>query len=133
MKRNSKRTKKMSVVASGSMSLGIVIFALFVMVIVNLLASSNCDQLQKTIGEKEKTLAKLENDRRRASAAWDEMKSSANLDGMLPKHGLAMKLPRTDQVVRMNKMGRPLPGQLSIVRMDKNRKSCMTANYTSRR
>lgn len=133
MKRNSKRTKKMSVVASGSMSLGIVIFALFVMVIVNLLASSNCDQLQKTIGEKEKKLAKLEDDRRRASAAWDEMKSSANLDSMLPKHGLAMHYPSANQIVRMNKSGRPLPGQLSLVRMDKSRKSCMTANYTSRR
>ena len=32
------------------------------------------------------------------------------------KHGLAMKLPRPDQTVRLRPDGQPLPGQLSVSR-----------------
>ena len=52
MKKNRKRSKKMSVMASRSMHVGGVLVMFFVMVIVNLLASSSCTQLMKSIGER---------------------------------------------------------------------------------
>ena len=133
MRKNRKRSKEMSVIASRSMHIGAIIMMLFVVGIVNLLASSSCDQLMKSIGEKEKALARLENDCRRASADWDRMKTSENLDRMLCKHGLAMNYPRPDQVIRMDAKGRPLPGQLSIARAKERMSTRMTANYSRRR
>ncbi|MBQ7235339.1 MAG: hypothetical protein IJS36_08030 [Kiritimatiellae bacterium] len=116
MKRNRKRSKRMSVMASRSMHIGGVLVMFFVMVLVNLLASSSCSQLMKSIGEKERQLAKLENDRARESARWDSMKTSENLDRALLKFGLSMKYPRADQIVRMDSHGQPKPGQLSVAR-----------------
>lgn len=116
MKRNRKRSKRMSVMASRSMHIGGVLVMFFVMVLVNLLASSSCSQLMKSIGEKERQLAKLENDRARESARWDGMKTSENLDRALLKFGLSMKYPRADQIVRMDSRGQPKPGQLSVAR-----------------
>lgn len=129
MRKNRKRSKEMSVIASRSMHVGAIIMTLFVMVIINLLASSSCDQLMKSIGEKEKQLARLENDRKRASADWDRMKTSENLDRTLLKHGLAMRYPRADQVIRMGANGRPTPGQLSIARAEQRAKTRLTAQY----
>ena len=94
MKKNRKRSKKMSVMASRSMHVGGVLMMFFVMVIVNLLASSSCNQLMKSIGEKERQLAKLENDRARESARWDAMKTSENLDRALLKFGLSAWMRR---------------------------------------
>ena len=60
MRKNRKVSKKMSVIAVQSMHIGAVMFSLFIMVILNLLAASNCSHLMKSIGEKEKELNKLE-------------------------------------------------------------------------
>ena len=109
----------MSVMASRSMHIGGVLVMFFVMVIVNLLASSSCNQLMKSIGEKERQLTKLEKDRERESARWDSMKTSENLDRALLKFGLSMKYPRADQIVRMDSRGRALPGQISVARAAK--------------
>ena len=76
MRRNRKRSKKMSVMASRSMHIGAVLVMFFVMVILNLLASSSCTQIMKSIGEKERTLAKLEDERMRESARWDAVQRS---------------------------------------------------------
>lgn len=136
MRKNRKRTKEMSVVASRSMHIGAIIMMLFVVGIIYLLASSSCDQLSKSIGEKEKVLAKLEKDRQRASAAWDAMKTSENLDRMLRKHGLAMKYAHPHQVVRINRDGKAIPGQLSLTRIsqiEQRNKTMLTANYPRRR
>jgi len=135
MKKNRKRSKKMSVMASRSMHVGGVLMMFFVMVIVNLLASSSCNQLMKSIGEKERQLAKLENDRARESARWDAMKTSENLDRALLKFGLSMKYPRADQIVRMDAKGQPKPGQLSVARASARRSSSAskTAQVTSTR
>ncbi len=136
MKKNRKRTKEMSVVASRSMHIGAIIMALFVIGIIYLLASSSCTQLQKLIGEKEKKLVKLENDRKRASAAWDSLNSPENLNKMLRKHGLAMYYPHAHQIVRMGKDGRATPGQTSLARLEKigqSNKTRLVSNYSRRR
>lgn len=128
MKKNRKRSKKMSVMASRSMHVGAVMVMFFVMVILNLLASSSCSQILKSIGEKERTLTKLEDERMRESARWDAMKTADNIDRALLKFGLSMRYARAAQIVRMDSAGRPKPGQLSVARARKNSANFCTAS-----
>jgi len=114
MRKNRKRSNKMSVTASRSMHFGAVIVMLFVMVIVNFLASSRCDQMMKAIGDKKNVLEKLEKDRERESGRWDQINTAENLDRILPKLGMAMKYPHPKQIVRMDAEGRIKSGQLSV-------------------
>ncbi len=132
MKKNRRRSKKMSVMASRSMHIGAVMVMFFVMVILNLLASSSCNQIMKSIGEKERTLAKLEDERMRESARWDAMKTADNIDRALLKFGLSMRYAKAEQIVRMDSAGRPKPGQLAVARARKN-SSVRTASVGKRR
>lgn len=116
MGRNSRRPKRMSVITSRAMHFGAVIVAFFVMVIVNMLASSSGRQLMKSIGEKERQLVKLEDDKTRASARWEEMKTPERLEKALRDHGLSMGYPKASQIVRMTRDGRPRPGQPALAR-----------------
>lgn len=106
----------MSVVASNTMRFGAVILTAVVMVFVNFLASSSSQHLMASIGEKERLLVKLEEERVRESARWDEMKTPEKIESALLRHGLAMRYPKPDQIVRMKADGRPYPGQLSVER-----------------
>ena len=114
MRRNRKIPKKMSVVATNTMRFGAIIVFFFVMVILNLLSSSSCTQLLKVKGELEREIAKLDDARMRESTRWEEMKTPEKVELALLKHGLAMKLPRADQTVRLRPNGQPLVGQLSV-------------------
>ena len=44
------------------------------------------------------------------------MKTPERVEEALLKHGLAMKLPRADQTVRLRPDGQPLAGQLSVLK-----------------
>lgn len=114
MRKNRKVTKRMSIVASNTMHIGAVVLMLFVMVILNLLASSSCQHQHKEIGEKERELAKLEDSLTRESTRWEEMKTRERLDAALRNHGLMMDSPAPDQIVRVLKNGRVRAGQLSV-------------------
>ena len=114
MKRNRKHTKTMSVMAVRTLNVGAVLVMFAAMVIINLIADSTCEQMVKSIREKEAVLDRLEEERLRASARWEEQKTPEKLDRALLRHGLNMKYPRADQVVRMNKDGVPYRGQLSM-------------------
>ena len=128
MRKNRKIPKKMSVVASNTMHFGAIIVILSVMVILNLLASSSCTQLMKTIGEKERELVKLEDSKMRESTRWEEMKTPERVEEALRAHGLAIATPRAYQVVRMRADGTPFPGQLSVLR-SRQRSVDQTAQY----
>lgn len=117
----------MSVIAGRSMQIAAVMLILFVMVIMNQLASSSCDQLTKGIREKERQLAKLEDERSRECARWEEMKTPEKLESALLRHGLAMRYPKADQVVRMKSNGHPYPGQVSVERVAQRRRMGTTA------
>ena len=108
----------MSVVASRTMYAGAVIVMFFAMVILNLLASSSCTQLMKSIGDKEKLLGKLEESYQRESAKWDEMITPERLEHHLVKHGLSMHYAKPAQTIRMRHDGTPYPGQLSLVKAE---------------
>lgn len=109
----------MSVVAAGTAHFGAILAILFVMVIVNILASSSCKQLMKAIGEDERALARLEDACMREATRWEEMKTPENIEAALMRHGLSMKPPRPDQIVHMTSAGNPYPGQLSVARARK--------------
>ncbi len=129
MRKNRKRSKKMSVLTSHSMYVGAVIMMLFVMVIVNLLASSSCDQLMKAIGEKERQILKLEDEYIRESARWEGMLTAKNIEQALASRGMAMHMPRAAQIIRMGADGRPTPGQFSVARAEQRAKTRLTAQY----
>lgn len=116
MKRNRRVNKKMSVNTEIATHLGAVIAFFFVMVILNLLASSSCQQMMRRIGESEKELARLEDSRNRESTRWEEMKTPEKVEAALLRHGLSMKPPRAEQNVHMNANGTPYAGQLSVAR-----------------
>lgn len=119
MRKNRKIPKKMSVVATNTMRFGAIIVFFFVMVILNLLSSSSCTQLLKAKGELEREIAKLDDARMRESTRWEEMKTPEKIEEALLKHGLAMKLPRADQTVRVKADGALRPGQISVARARK--------------
>ena len=130
-RRNRKISKRMSVIAGRSMQIAAVMLILFVMVLVNQLASSSCDQLTKRIREKERQLAKLEDERSRESARWEELKTPEKLESALLRHGLSMRYPKADQVVRMKANGRPYPGQLSLAKARQRNAAATTAVATA--
>ena len=107
----------MSVLATNSMRFGAIIVFSGVMVILNVLSSSRCAQLLKEKGEMEREFARLENSHRRESARWEEMTTPDRLEVALLRHGLLMKTPRPDQVIRMTSDGNPRAGQLSLAKM----------------
>ena len=131
MRRNRKMPKKMSVMAGRSVQLGALIITGFAMVILNMLASSSCKQLEKTIGEKKNQLESLEDSHKRESANWEKMLTPANLERALLKHGLAMRFPKTEQVVRMAPGGHPYPGQRSVAMAAQRNKIAESAKYTA--
>ena len=116
MRRNRKIPKKMSVVATNTMRFGAIIVFFFVMVILNLLSSSSCKQLENANGLLEREIAKLDDACVRESTRWEEMKTPEKVEMALLRHGLAMRTPGPEQTVRLRPDGTPFPGQLSIAR-----------------
>ena len=131
MRKNRKMPKKMSVVATNTMRFGAIVVFLFVMVILNFLASSSCTQLMKIKGNKERELAQLDESRMREATRWEEMKTPDKVEVALLRHGLAMKLPRPDQSVRIRPDGTPYPGQPSLARARQRSGAAMTARVTA--
>lgn len=116
MAKNRRIPKRRSVVMTNTMRVGAVLGMLFVMSIINLLASSSCQQLLKAIGEDERELARLEDARQREASRWEEMKTPEKIEKALLSHGLSMRAARADQEVHMKSNGEPYPGQISVAK-----------------
>ena len=114
MRKNRKIPKKMSVVAANTMRFGAIIVFFFVMVVLNLLSSSSCKQLENAKGALEREIVKLDEARMRESTRWEEMKTTENIEAALLRHGLSMRTPSPAQTVRLMADGTPRPGQLSL-------------------
>lgn len=78
---------------------------------------ARCSALSQEIGKAEKELKKLERDCQREVANWDELKTPDRLRTALTRHCLDMDKPNHEQVVHMNRQGRPDPGQMSVARI----------------
>ena len=75
-----------------------------------------CTIIQREIDKAERELAALESDYVREMAHWGAMKTPEKLAEHLTRFGLEMKLARQDQLVRMNRDGRPEPNQVTVKR-----------------
>lgn len=128
MRKNKKRSKKLSVIALNSMRFGVVIVMAAVMSIVGMLAKSSCDQLMKTIGRMETELNSLEKTRQRESTQWEKMATPERLEQVLLQQGMGMRLARHDQVIHMDSNGRLIPGQHSVA-VVKRRHGLSAAQY----
>lgn len=121
-RRNCRKSQKMNVMTGRTFHVAGIIVTLMVAVVMNLVAESRCKQVQDSIGEKEKLLVRLEQDRQRESAAWEQMTTATSLEHALVRHGLNMRYPKSEQVIRMDASGSPRYGQRSV-ELAKNRLS----------
>lgn len=80
---------------------------------------SKCKQLNQEIRKYELKYDGLENARAREALRWDEKKTPEKLEHALLQNGLAMDYPKASQVVRLDAKGRVIPGQVSLVRINK--------------
>jgi len=116
MRRN-KRIKKHSRFATSSMGIASLIISGFIMMMIFFAMNAKCSSIAREIGQKERELQHLEAELMREQAKWDEMKVPERLKTALTRFGLEMDAPREDQLVRMSSAGRPVPGQLALVRL----------------
>ena len=116
MRKNRRIPVKRSVIMQRAAHVGAIILSFFFAVILNLLATSSCNQLMKSIGSKERELARLEDECKRESARWEEMRTPERLEHALVSHNLVMRYPKASQTIRMRSDGRPYPNQLSVAK-----------------
>ena len=131
MRKHRKMSKKMSVMAGRTVQIGAVMVMAFVIVILNMLATSSCKHLEKEIRIKERQLAKLDDEKAREGARWNDMVTPEKLEVALLRHGLAMKTPRAEQVVRLRSDGRPYPCQISVAKAAERNRASQTAKYVA--
>lgn len=113
-RRNCRKSQTMNVMTGRTFHVAGIIVTLVVAVVLNLVADARCSQVRDSIGRKEKMLARLEQDRDREDAAWQQMTTASNLERALIRHGLNMRYPKDEQVIRMDASGSPRPGQRSV-------------------
>ena len=83
--------------------------------------NTKCAALGDDIRRKEHELQSLKDEFLREEARWNANKTPEKLDAALLAHGLVMRHPKADQLVRMDGHGgKPLPNQLSIAKFMRN-------------
>ncbi|MBO5906310.1 MAG: hypothetical protein J6Q84_07830 [Kiritimatiellae bacterium] len=135
MRKNKKISKRMSRLTVNMMHLGAIMLTFFVMVVLNLMASSSCSQLTKIIADKEKQLADSKVELSKNIVRWDSVKSSVNLERALVVRGMSMNYPKSNQIVRMDERGRVIPSQnsVAVLRRKKQEQERSTASFETRR
>lgn len=113
-RRNCRKSQKMNVMTGRTFHVAGIIVILLFAVVMNLVAESRCKAVNDSICEKEKLLARLEQDRDREDAVWQQMTSEENLSRALVRHGLNMRTPKDEQVIRLDANGVVRPGQRSV-------------------
>ena len=135
MRKNKKISKRMSRLTVNMMHLGAIMLTFFVMVVLNLMASSSCSQLTKIIADKDRPLADSKVELSKNIVRWDSVKSSVNLERALVVRGMSMNYPKSNQIVRMDERGRVIPSQnsVAILRRKKQEQERSTASFETRR
>lgn len=135
MRKNKKISKRMSRLTVNMMHLGAIMLTFFVMVVLNLMASSSCSQLTKIIADKDRQLADSKVELSKNIVRWDSVKSSVNLERALVVRGMSMNYPKSNQIVRMDERGRVIPSQnsVAILRRKKQEQERSTASFETRR
>lgn len=131
-KKNKRVTKRMSRSAVGSgYILGMVVL-IAVAVVLNTIAESNCEQVTNSIGEKERQIKSLEDQKVREAARWQELKTIDKIEERLCLHGMKMAYPHPHQIIRLTSDGKVLPGQQSVALARKRSQSRMASTSTYR-
>ncbi|MBR6735234.1 MAG: hypothetical protein IKL96_12670 [Kiritimatiellae bacterium] len=128
MRRN-RKIKRHATWTTGSMAVATLIVCMLLMMLVYWLFDSRCSAIQREIGKAEKVLAALEADCVRETARWDEMMTPEKLAECLTRFGLEMKTQHQDQIVRMNRDGRPAPNQIAVIRAQMRARGENMASY----
>ncbi|MBR7180005.1 MAG: hypothetical protein IKD42_00085 [Kiritimatiellae bacterium] len=128
-RKNKMRSTRMSIVARRTMYGFSIIVTLCVVTIFHHLASSTCTGMMKKIGEKERLLARLEDEQTREAARWEEIKSNRSLEKALRDFGMAMHYAKPAQMVRLNADGSVRPGQISVAKMAERSSASRTVQY----
>jgi hypothetical protein len=102
------------------LAVGVIVMAVTVALIYGFV-DSKCVQLGQEIRKHEIKYTTLENERVREAARWDEKKTPEKLERAMLQHGLAMNYATAEQVVRMDADGRPVAGQISLAKHQRNR------------
>ena len=97
----------------------------FAMVMCYCALGMKCTSIAQELQEAEKSYKQLSKESERVAARWNELMAVDRLQEKLTRFGLEMNIPRADQMVRMGASGRPLPGQIAVVRA---RERMATAN-----
>ena len=116
MRRKNKKIKKNSFFKTGTAGVVSLMLCGFVMLMVYWMFDSRCTAIQREIDKAEKEFKALETECTRETSAWNAMKTPERLNAHLTRFGLEMKLTRPDQIVRMDRDGRPFPGQVAVSR-----------------
>ena len=115
MKRN-RRVKQRSQFAWRSGQAAALIFVGFIAMMVYLNKDQCCSAISQDISKAERELKALDGEFQREAARWEELRTPDNVHRQLVYFGAEMQLPQPEQVVRMGGDGRPVPGQLSVMR-----------------
>lgn len=84
---------------------------------------SACAQLGNALGQGEREIENLNKTLQSESIRWKDNFTSEKIRAALRNHGLKMDYPSLDQIVRMDKKGRPVENQLSMNNFRKNRQT----------
>lgn len=116
MRKRNRRVKKNVAFTTNRMGVIALIICVFLSGIAFWMFDARCVAIQREIGKAEKVVKELNKDIQRETATWSMMTSRSKLDERLSRHGLEMQLQKVEQVVNMNRDGRPKPNQLSVAR-----------------
>ena len=120
MKRN-RKVKKHSRFTMNSVNTVALIVLSFLALMVYWSQDTHCATLAQEIGRAEKELKRLESDYHRELSSWDAQKTTDKLHQQSIYHGLDMEPTKPEQIVRMGANGLPLPGQISVARINARR------------
>ena len=125
MRRRNRKVNKHSHVTANTAGVVLLIVTACIVALVYGALGMRCTSISQELQEAEKTYKQLVKETERVAARWNELMAVDRLQEKLVRFGLEMNIPRADQVVRMNAAGRPLPGQIAVVRA---RERMATAN-----
>lgn len=118
MRRNHKRQIRVKILPLPAA--GIIVLAATVALCCWFMDSKSA-QLGQEIRKYEQKYASLESERVREEARWNAKKTPEKLERAMLQHGILMDYPKADQIVRMDVVGRPIPGQLALVKFQRNK------------
>ncbi|MCQ2395315.1 MAG: hypothetical protein MJ249_13625 [Kiritimatiellae bacterium] len=116
MRKRNRRVKKNVAFTTNRMGVIALIICVFLVGIAYWTFDARCVAIQHEIGKAEKVTRELNKDLQRETATWSMMTSLGKLDERLNRHGLEMQVQKVEQIVNMNRDGRPKPNQLSVAR-----------------